>query len=666
MKSYSEDKYDPDVNPTVTSSFITAAFRFGHSLLPNVVERWSSTHKFIGSQRLSEVLKRPFNLYKPGWFDQYVLGLINQVAQSMDSLVTQEVTNHLFQRSNQPWGMDLASINLQRAREHGVPSYNQFREWCGLTRMDNFSSLLHVMANSTVHRYNDMYDHPDDIDLWSAGVAENSLPGSMVGPTFNCIIARTFKKLKIGDRFWYENKNLPNSFTPDQLSEIRKVRLSRLLCDTSDEVETIQIYSMVLPDPQLYPGSSATGRTGVVLEGGGVALFVRESLQHHQVAVPGFASLEVGVVRLLGAAYSITIATVYGLPGVPSSVADLAVLRGLDASVVLGDRPPPVCGRAQPLHPPLSPTILPPPSFLDLIRTTRRPFFSPLVTYLSQSSDNSPVTCDLQFLPILVDSPPRFNYGRADWPGFQNKLAHAIFPTTPIPDVVELDRQAHLFAQGASPVAAVSYPPSQGGLQSSPFPLLGPIRRWRAEAQCRRLQDLDTEDLFLWHHLKGMRRRPDLILELRVEVGLASARWRTEQRPWRWRSRPALRGDQALRVGVENTLSSHRTIRAGVPQGSCLYPILYSLFMWDMPIPHGTALFQFADETAILAQSPDAKVVWAKLTFALRGLLAYLRTHSLAIQPAKMQAILFTRRGTGPLQPLRVEGTTVQWSPTVR
>nr|CAD7418998.1 unnamed protein product [Timema poppensis] len=82
----------------------------------------------------------------------------------------------------------------------------------------------------------------------------------MVGPTFNCIIARTFKKLKIGDRFWYENKNLPNSFTPDQLSEIRKVRLSRLLCDTSDEVETIQIYSMVLPDPQLNPRVSCKSK----------------------------------------------------------------------------------------------------------------------------------------------------------------------------------------------------------------------------------------------------------------------------------------------------------------------------------------------------------------------------------------------------------------------
>nr|CAD7396222.1 unnamed protein product [Timema poppensis] len=59
------------------------------------------------------------------------------------------------------------------------------------------------------------------------------------------------------------------------------------------------------------------------------------------------------------------------------------------------------------------------------------------------------------------------------------------------------------------------------------------------------------------------------------------------------------------------------------------------------------------------------KVVWAKLTFALRGLLAYLRTRSLAIQSTKTQAIMFTRRGTGP-QPLRVKGTAVQWLPTVR
>ena len=55
--------------------------------------------------------------------------------------------------------------------------------------------------------------HPDDIDLWSAGVTERPLPGSMVGPTFACLIGLQFRDLRLGDRFWYENPGLPNSFT---------------------------------------------------------------------------------------------------------------------------------------------------------------------------------------------------------------------------------------------------------------------------------------------------------------------------------------------------------------------------------------------------------------------------------------------------------------------
>ncbi|XP_068081797.1 peroxidase isoform X2 [Anabrus simplex] len=254
------DGYDADVDATMTASFITAAFRFGHSLLPSRIERWSATHKHVGSQRLSEVLKQPFDLYKPGWLDQYVMGLVNQVPQAMDDAVTPEVTNHLFQKPTHHYGMDLASINVQRAREHGVPGYADYRRLCGLGETPSWSSMLGVVHNHTIRRYHDIYDHPDDVDLWSAGVSERPSRGSMVGPTFSCIIARTFRDLRRGDRFWYENKGWPSAFTPAQLQQIRQIRLSRILCDAGDELESMQVYAMALPDPERNPRVSCTSR----------------------------------------------------------------------------------------------------------------------------------------------------------------------------------------------------------------------------------------------------------------------------------------------------------------------------------------------------------------------------------------------------------------------
>ena len=98
------------------------------------------------------------------------------------------------------------------------------------------------MSNRTVGAYQRLYDTPEDLELFSAGISENPAPGALLGPTLTCIIGRQFHNVRKGDRFWYENGGWPSSFTLEQLNEIRRVKLSRILCDNSDDLENVQVW----------------------------------------------------------------------------------------------------------------------------------------------------------------------------------------------------------------------------------------------------------------------------------------------------------------------------------------------------------------------------------------------------------------------------------------
>ena len=68
-----------------------------------------------------------------------------------------QVTNHLFQMPENRFGMDLAAINMQRGREHGIPGYNEFRELCGMHRITDFAQLHDIMLNNTATIYGGVY-----------------------------------------------------------------------------------------------------------------------------------------------------------------------------------------------------------------------------------------------------------------------------------------------------------------------------------------------------------------------------------------------------------------------------------------------------------------------------------------------------------------------------
>lgn len=98
------DGYDPKINAEPRVAFQAAAFRFGHSLVPDSIERFNKFHQKLGSIRLSHILRQPFELYKPAIVDTFILGLVNQPASKQPvcpSLINYNCIFNLF-RSNGP------------------------------------------------------------------------------------------------------------------------------------------------------------------------------------------------------------------------------------------------------------------------------------------------------------------------------------------------------------------------------------------------------------------------------------------------------------------------------------------------------------------------------------------------------------------------------------
>lgn len=167
-----------------------------------------------------------------GSLHRLLRGLAVQRSQRRDEFITAELTNHLFQSGSFPFGLDLAAINIQRGRDHGIPSYTQWREPCGLSPIRDWFDLEKVVGFDSAKRIQAGYRSVDDVDLFVAGLAERPVVGGLVGPTFACIIAQQFSNLRKGDRFWYENDGFESSMTPAQLQSLRQVSLAQIICRT--------------------------------------------------------------------------------------------------------------------------------------------------------------------------------------------------------------------------------------------------------------------------------------------------------------------------------------------------------------------------------------------------------------------------------------------------
>ena len=227
--------YHANVNPQVANEFSTAAFRVGHTLLSESLERFNEDGTVHSKGHLS--LKKAFfnpQIVKDEGIEPILRGLAVGKSEKIDNFVIDEVRNFLFGEPAPMGGFDLASLNIQRGRDHGIPSYNQFRMNLGLGAKTSFLDLTGG-NDELAEKLALVYSSVSDVDLWVGGLSEPAVPGGMVGETFAIILRDQFERVRDGDRFWYQNRSLE----PMQLMMIENTRLSDIILRNTD-IDSIQ------------------------------------------------------------------------------------------------------------------------------------------------------------------------------------------------------------------------------------------------------------------------------------------------------------------------------------------------------------------------------------------------------------------------------------------
>ena len=327
--------YNNTVNANLTTEFATVGYR-AHSMIHGEFEIEIDTDEFtqteldaFNAQGITvefegdEVeLAVPLNVayFNPDLvedlgIENILKGLGGESQYKNDEQIDNQLRSLLFQVPNPGFDpnrldgpnsiqyfsgvVDLAAIDIERGRDHGISSYNDLREAYGLQQATSFTeitgestetlsvgvsiddpavlnfvslpgneeALTDVPRVETIAaRLAAIYSDVDDVDPFVGMISEPHLPGKSFGALQNAVWEAEFLALRDGDRFYYENdtdiaeiESLYGVYVLSSLKDIIVLNTELTAGDLRDNV------FLSVPEPSTYASFVIGGLLAAIL-----------------------------------------------------------------------------------------------------------------------------------------------------------------------------------------------------------------------------------------------------------------------------------------------------------------------------------------------------------------------------------------------------------------
>ena len=118
--------------------------------------------------------------------------------------------------------------------------------------------------------------------------------------------------------------------------------------------------------------------------------------------------------------------------------------------------------------------------------------------------------------------------------------------------------------------------------------------------------------------------------------------------------------DRKQKVVIRNTLPSLMSVKAGVPQGSVLGPLLYLVYVNDIAESPLSLIRLFADDSSLIYSAATIKDIEGIINHDLRMLVRWAAEWSINFNPLKTEVMLFTLRLVDSLPSIIFDSTPIK------